>query len=180
MQTIPYREELVNLSACFLLPDNTLIFGNCIHEESAKSILVGTTIFPKYNLNLQRLESNVSLSEEELHLFNAYLNFVMASGLYTDLHSNFLVQMLNYDRIRLHFNNSILTCNSRCYTKYYNYYLMDHDIIHLPKIILENGNFVYKAELDDEEYKVYEDLKSKKRLVRTNQRYKYFKENDIK
>ena len=42
MQTIPYSEELLNLSACFLLPDNTLIFGSSIHEESAKSILNGT------------------------------------------------------------------------------------------------------------------------------------------
>ena len=111
-------------------------------------------------------------------LFNAYLKIVIESGIYKDLHSNFLVQILNYDRIRLHCNNSIVTSNSRCYTKYYNYYLMDHDIIHLPKIILKNDSFVYKNELDEEEYKVYEDLESKKRLVRTNQRYKYFKERD--
>ena len=180
MKIIPYRENLTNLSGCFLLPDNTLIFGNCIHENCAKSLLNGTCIFSKYDLDFNETKMKVDLSEEELILFNKYLNFMIQSELYRDLYSNFLVQMLNFDRIRLSTNNSIVTSNSKCYTKYYNYYLMDHNIVQLPKIILENGCFGYKSELDEEEYQVYEELESRKRLVRTNQRYKYFKEGDIK
>lgn len=178
MKIIPYNQGLKHVSGCFLLPDNTLIHASTQHEIHAQSILNNTGFSEKYDLNFNAVGQSLKFNENELDLFKKYLKFIKESNQYLDVYSNFLVQVLEFDRMRLNTTNTIVTANSNPYTKFYNYFLMEHEIQQIPKLILKNDKFDYFYEIEEKEFEVYEELQLKKKMIRYNQRYQYFKENE--
>ncbi len=180
MRSLIYSDKLVNSSGCFLLPNNMIISNGEFHEATAKSFCSGDTI-SLYDINLERTKDNIRISNKQLDLLNQYIKYAYKHQMIKDLYSNFLVQVLNFDRIRLSSANCIVTSSDECYSKFYNYYLMEHDIVQMPKLIYHENDFVinsqYNNEVYAEEYKIFNNLEKIKTLVKKDERSGYFKKD---
>lgn len=171
MESLPYSKQLLTASGVFLLPDNSLILGD-YHELVARDFCNRVSEKVLYNIYLEELGKTIEISDEELRLLREYKQI---SELNNEFYSNFMVQVLNFDRIRLYSTNSIVTSNEKCYTKYYNYYLLGHDIIQLPKLVNRDGQLRYETYFDEEEVNVLDELKFIKKTTRTNELYKHLR-----
>lgn len=95
--------------------------------------------------------------------------------------SDFAVTTIGIDKIETHKNKTITTTKLNIYESYFNYLLMDYDIVQLPKVVFDkNKNSFEKVEqnefslskLEDEKYK--QEIELIKKMVPYKDRSKYF------
>ncbi len=74
--------------------------------------------------------SSSKLSKDMLELYKKWICVYDSHC----IHSDFLVFMLSFDKIETKRRKSITTSNENPHIRFYNYYLMDWDIYHFPKM----------------------------------------------
>ena len=98
-----------------------------------------------------------------------------------DILKSILVQACNVDSIELVWPNTICTSKFNIYETFYNYLIMDYNVQIVPKRIFnkENGVFIdYKYNeflVPDSELRLKDEVTSIRKLVKKDERYKYFR-----
>ena len=90
-----------------------------------------------------------------------------------------LVQYLDYDSVETQTPRTITTTCINVNERFYNYKLMDFQIVQLPRMIYEPSTKTYKSmpfvyQTEKEEI-LEKEINSIKKLVKREERYKYFK-----
>ena len=129
---IPYREkELISNEGAFIKPSGEIIFTFGEHERYAHDYCYGTSY------------SSTKLTKEQQELFEQWLDRYEFSK--RKLYSDFMVYLLSFDKIETVMRETITTTNSNPHIRFFNYYLMDWNIIEQPsmKYNSDTGLFEY-------------------------------------
>lgn len=199
---IPYYNYLENCNGAFITPTNEILFVNGNHENFSMNYCLGEyyhflkniksnyPCYPfidfkeNYNFdgNIEDIDLYISsyLNKEQLDLYKLWekLHQFDCKTFYTD----FLVCIIGFEKVENILKKTITTTTNNPHIKFYNYYLMDWNIIHQPKIIYnqelnifeqEKNNHWYQNSYQEREYE-YEisEIKSK---VRKKDRHYFFK-----
>ena len=148
MKTIPYMPILSNCGGAFIAPNNKILYVDNNHERFAMNYCHGEHYYllnsikndypaydfeefkQQYNLNLDKEDINLfsssSLTLEQLYLFKLWLNNTQFD--FKTCYTDFLVFILNFDKVENILKNTITTSNQYPHIRFYNYYLMDWNI----------------------------------------------------
>ena len=129
---IPYKEkELINNEGAFIKPSGEIIFTSGEHERYAHDYCYGTSY------------SSTKLTKEQQELFEQWLDKYEFSK--CNLYSDFMVYLLSFDKIETVMRETITTINPNPHIRFFNYYLMDWNIIEQPpmKYNSDTGLFEY-------------------------------------
>ena len=172
---IPYDERLARSNGGFITPNNEIILTDN-HEKFAYNYCFGYDDL----YNSQNEFKNSKLTSEELKLFKLWLKENV--GFTRDMNSDFLLYIMRYDKVERKIRRVITTTNPRTHIRFYNYYLMDFDIlIQRPKVFNEETRlFEYvdynelwmQDSIDREAEKEINEIKEK---VLSKDRYLYLK-----
>lgn len=125
---IPFKEkEIMNNNGAFIKPSGEIIFTDDDHERYALD----------YCYNPSKLtKEQQELFEKWLDLYDCYKR-----KLYTD----FMVYLLSFDKVETAMRETITTTNPSPHIRFFNYYLMDWNIIEKPpmKYNSDTGLFEY-------------------------------------
>ncbi len=179
---IPFEEELYPKEGAFIKPSGEIIFTYGKHERFASNFCNGNdytflsevkygsswsyyaSYFEEfkreYNFDGEREDIDVykttMLSKEQLELYKLWLeNYEFARR---NLYSDFMVYLLNFDKVETVMSRAITTTSSQPHLRFYNYYLMDWYIDCQPPMYFNenNGKFEYSS-TDDWYLKYAED-----------------------
>lgn len=171
---IPYEDKLYNNDGAFISPEGEIIFTYGEHERFARNYCNGENYqllsdvkdgsgwsyyashfdeFKKnYNFTGEREDIDVyessKLTKEQLELYKLWLeNYEFARR---NLYSDFLIFLLGFDKVETVMRRAITTTNPEPHIRFYNYYLMDWYIKHLPlmKFNKDTGRFKYDQQED--------------------------------
>ena len=98
-----------------------------------------------------------------------------------DVIQDFAVQTMNFDKVESQLKRTITTSKINIYESFFNYLIMDFDIISIPKIIYYEGQNKFLQMTDNEfittskEKDFEEEVKLIKKYVPYNERKRYFK-----
>ena len=113
-------------------------------------------------------------SKKLQNLYDRYFSFMILSYL-----KDTLVQYLGYASVETQTPRTITTTCINVNERFYNYKLMDFQIVQLPRMIYEPSTKTYKSmpfvyQTEKEEI-LEKEINSIKKLVKREERYKYFK-----
>jgi len=199
---LPYNDTLRNCDGAFIKPSNEILFVNNNHENFAMNYCQGEYYYLlnniKYNYPFYDFEefksefnfngnkedidifSSSTLTKEQLNLFKLWLTSNQFD--YKTCYSDFLVCVLGFEKVENIIKSTISTSNLHPHIRFYNYYLMDWNIICLPKItynkqtnMFENftPNNIFVASYLDREYE--EEINEIKSKVLIKDRHHFFK-----
>lgn len=120
-------------------------------------------------------------SEWNFFDWDGYAQRFMAHNDILEILKSILVQACDIDSLESSLPNTILTSKSNIYDTFYNYLLMDFNIQVIPKKVYDpvSEKFIdYKQNeflISDNEIRLKEEIGSIKRLVKPEDRYKYFR-----
>lgn len=165
------KEELLELRL-----RNLLI--NCYQNEDFNQafgrnlVLMDADTFGDWYKISHNLENRSS--KELQNLYDEYFSFMILSYL-----KDTLVQYLGYDSVETQFPRTITTSCVNINERFYNYKLMDFRIFQIPKMIYDPVDMTYKTmpviyQTEKEEI-LEKEINSIKKLVRRDERYKYFR-----
>ena len=148
MKTVPYIPMLSNCDGAFITPNNKIFYVDNNHERFAMNYCHGEQYYllnsikndyPAYNfedfkntfeLNIQKEDIDIfstsSLTLEQLYLFKLWLSNNQFN--YKTCYTDFLVFILNFDKVENIIKETITTANKYPHIRFYNYYLMDWHI----------------------------------------------------
>ena len=172
MITINYDSSLVNGNGAFIKPDGSIIKINTIHELFAREyclgydydliidVINGKMSFDDYNSLFNYNGSfddlnpfiNTSLTDNELALFLKWYNLYLNDRDY--ICSDFLVQVLNWDKVETIQSKAIYTSNIKKNIRFYNYILMNWTIVTIPKLIYDENSNSFN-EVDSNNYDTF-------------------------
>ena len=155
---IPYDNNLYKSHGAIISPDGNITYIETSHELFAKkfchgedytklryikncsSDLLFDEFREEYSFNGERSDidewSQSKLSIDELKLYKKWLK--KYSRYYKEASSlDFMILFLNYDKVESLKNFTITTSSRIPHVRFYNYYLMDWNIVQLPKVIYD-------------------------------------------
>ena len=124
------------------------------------------------------LEQFESLIELPYYIYDDKFDW---KGVNKDFLKDFAVMFLGFDKIETQVSNTISSSRLDLYKEYFNYYLMDWNLVQLPKIVLDEDTLTLKKiepndysldSMEDNKYK--EEAQLIKRKVPLNERHNYF------
>ena len=114
---LQFDENLLSNVRAFINPNGKIIyFQDKTHEQMAKDYLD------------YLIQSN-SLLKDDLLILKQWINLYQQKH-YKDLYADFLILVCHFDKVESIKHKTITTTILEPYTRFYNYYLMDFEIIH--------------------------------------------------
>lgn len=178
---IPYDPKLGNGDGAFIKPNNKIILTYGEHERFAAKYCSGKD-YLFYNSSDKTKDpfSLSKLTKEQLELYKLWLE---KNEFYSrNMHSDFMVFILGFDKIETIMRRAITTTSRQPHIKFYNYYLMDWyiDKKYPMKYNEEKGIFEYDEPKDwiiyyNEDRKVESEINEIKQNVLKKDRHHFFK-----
>lgn len=147
---LPYKNELVHGNGGFISLNGEIkqCHATNIHEKLANKICCGSISQFRFIKGLSRYEITYdeydgALSKQDFEIFKIWMSEHYKNNIsFYGACSDFLLHVIGYDKVEV--NRAITTSNNEPHIRFYNYYLLDHLILHLPKKIYneELGKFI--------------------------------------
>lgn len=196
---LTYKDDFLFLGN-FIMPDGKNVSLNIDHEDFAKKYCMGDgyeLLLKAKNKEIEGVDYQELLNifantyqrsiyyEEYItsHLDDLSLKlYLLWNKLYPTDSATFLVRVLGWDKVEPNLK-TIITSSSIPHIRFYNYFLMDWELIKFPKLIadFENEKFIQE---NSNEFSLYnhkdisyeEDIELIKRNTSKKLRLRYFKE----
>ncbi len=179
-EIISYNEQLIhNNKGAFISLDGKILFTNGNHEVFAKNYCVSND----FN-DIDKIISN-NLTIEQLKLLKLWLKYNYYEKKFIDfnnLYSDFLVLLLSFDKVETVIRKCISTTCKIPHYRFYNYYLMDWNILELNSLKYNNETNSFEYSKDNNSLIKYSidssynnDIKEIKNDVLIKDRYLFFK-----
>ena len=148
---IPYKEkELINNEGAFIKPSGEIIFTFGGHERYAYDYCYGTSY------------SSTKLTKEQQELFEQWLDRYEFSK--RNLYSDFMVHLLLFDKIETVMRETITTTNPSPHIRFFNYYLMDWNIIEQPQIKYNSDTGLFEYDINNSYLRNSEDREAENEI----------------
>jgi hypothetical protein len=173
---IPYKEDLNKNRGTFIRPNGEILSSFDLHNDFARHYCFGplyeplmhclhfssssnddTTFQELFNLlkkyhnykgTIEEVNeySSSKLTIEQLKLFKLWLK----CSEQFDLTSDFMIYVLNFDKVETIRRTTIITTNPNPHIRFFNYYLMDWDVIDYPPMKYNSDTGMF--EFDESNY----------------------------
>ena len=167
---IPYDESLSNNHGALISPDGKILYVQTTHEVFAKKYCCGLEydklryikncssdlLFDEfkeaYSFSGNRKDidewSFSNLTKKDLELYKIWLKkYSRYHGSASSL--DFMVLYLGYDKVESIKKNFITTTSKIPHVRFFNYYLMDWDVLQLPKSYYDDNEKIFKFKEND-------------------------------
>ena len=151
---IPYDELLVHGDGGYISPNGEINYCNdlYLHEKLARKICCGTISEIRFIKGITRHEIDYDeydgkLNKMQFEIFKIWMeehvkNNISLYGACSD----FLLHVIGYDKAEVVKNHAITTCSDNPHIRLYNYYLLDYNILHLPRKIYNEKLGIFECE----------------------------------
>ena len=162
---IPYDEKLMSSAGGFINPNGKIDLCDSlyIHEVLARDICLGSS--PIYDFIVGSSNEitydnyDGKLNKNEFELLKLWLTCEFTNHISFDgACGDFLLYIANYDKVETIRKSAIITANNNPHIRFYNYYLYDCNIIHLPRKTYNSetntfdvNNYLYPCSEEDVE-----------------------------
>ena len=136
---LPYREDISKFGGGYIKPNGEIIYAYGKHQEVAKNYCEGSPSiienpqsgivfsYPRF-FEFKRSQ----LTPEQFSLYQLWIT--SHEEIHDSLVSDFLIRLLEFDKVEYVDQCAITTTSSQPHIRFYNYYLMDWRIDILPKL----------------------------------------------
>ncbi len=185
---IPYDEELIYGNGGYISLNGEISYcpNPRAHEEIARFICCGPFNEKRFVKSLNKKELNYDIYNGKLNRYQFeifkiwmeehYKNNISFYGACSD----FLLHVIGYDKTETVNNGAITTCNDNPHVRLFNYYLLDHLILHLPRKIYNQELGIFETEKyiytpSDEDIEMEKEIKEIKQKVPIKERKLFLK-----
>ena len=180
---IPYDEKLIYGSGGYISFNGEISYCKMsyTHENLARVICMGTFNEKRFIKSLNRKELsydeyNGKLNKYQFEIFKIWMEEHYKNNIsFYGACSDFLLHVLEYDKVEVVNNRAITTCNDNPHIRLFNYYLLDHLILHLPRKIYNEKLGIFETEKyiytpSDEDIEMEKEIKEIKEKVPVKER----------